>query len=60
MTDEQRRKQSRKIAELCYLLSTAIKLITCMVPRLDNHPLSKDLEQDAYKLIKSIQDIKKP
>jgi len=59
MTDRQRRKQHRKIAELCYLLSNAIKLITYMVPRLDNHPLSKNLEQTAYKLIKSVRDIKK-
>ena len=60
MTDKQRRNQHRIKLEFSWKLDSAIKLISFMIPRLDNHPLSKDLEQDAYKLIKSIQDIKKP
>jgi hypothetical protein len=59
MTDKQRRNQHRIKMEFAHKLAIAVKLISFMIPRLDNHPVSKVLEQGAYKLIKSIQDIKK-
>ena len=59
MTDKQRRKQHRKIVELCHALANAVILINLMVKKLDNSSKSKILEAKALILFDQIQNIKK-
>jgi hypothetical protein len=59
MTDKQRRNQHRIKLEFAYNLASAVKLISLMVERLDNHPQSQILEAKALILFDQIQNIKK-